>query len=175
MQNWLFSNPQALGKVLFSTFLLFTILLVLVRILGLRSFAKMTSIDFASTIAIGSVLASTLLSDSPSILKGGVAIASILLFQTLFSKLTLRIQWVEKIVNNQPLLLMDGEKILYENLHAVNLKESALLAKLREANVIERSEIHAVVFESTGDISVLHSRNKKELWKDLMKNVRKSY
>ncbi|MDO6471263.1 YetF domain-containing protein [Maribacter sp. 1_MG-2023] len=31
------------------------------------------------------------------------------------------------------------------------------MAKLREANVLQLSQVKAVIFETTGDISVLHS------------------
>lgn len=51
-----------------------------------------------------------------SIMKGGIAIGSILLFQTIFSKLTLKSKAFDKLVSNKPLLLMDGETILYKNL-----------------------------------------------------------
>ena len=64
---------------------IFTIIIVITRISGLRTFAKMSSFDFASTIAIGSILASVVMNTDQSLLKGGVALAGIVLFQTLFA------------------------------------------------------------------------------------------
>jgi len=174
MKDWLLTDFDVLLKVFISTILIFSMLILLVRISGLRSFAKMSSIDFASTIAIGSVLASSILSESPSVLKGGMAVGFILLFQTIFSKLTLKFDWFDKLVSNQPMLLMDGETILYDNLHKANLSESDLMAKLREANVIQLSEVQAVILETTGDVSVLHCENKKKVDDILLKNIRKS-
>lgn len=52
--------------------------------------------------------------------------------------------------------------------------ESDLRAKLREANVLELSQVQAVVFETTGDIAVLHSDKASqtvEAW--LLEDVRK--
>ena len=172
MIDWLISNWKTLPKILVSTVLLFSILVVWIRISGLRSFAKMSSIDFASTIAIGSVLASTILSETPSFVQGGLAIAFILLFQSVYSKLTLKFKWFDKLVSNKPLLLMEGERICYENLHATNLSEKDLMAKLREANIIQLSEVKAVVLETTGDVSVLHTNENKEVDNILLKNVR---
>ena len=49
-----------------------------------------------------------------------------------------------------------------------------MIAKLREANVIDFSQVKAVVLESTGDISVLHTSNDDiELNNDLLEGVRK--
>lgn len=40
------------------------------------------------------------------------------------------------------------------------------MAKLREANVLDLSQVRAVVFESTGDIAVLHTTDSDQELKD---------
>ena len=172
MIDWLISGWDNLPNIFVSTILLFALLIVWIRITGLRSFAKISSIDFASTIAIGSILASTILSKSPSIVQGGMAIAFVLLFQYVFSKLTLKNKWFNTLVSNEPMLLMKGEHILDKNLHSANLSKADLMAKLREANVIQLSEVKAVVLETTGDISVLHTDDEKTIDEALLKEVK---
>lgn len=66
---------------------------------------------------------------------------------------------------------MDKDKILWDNLKKAKVTESDLQGKLREANVIRISEIKAVVFESTGDISVLHSSGDEEIEDWLLEGV----
>ena len=66
--------------------------------------------------------------------------------------------------------MVDG-KILYENLEKSNVGEEDLIAKLREANVIHFDEVLAVILESTGDMSVLHSSEKSELQDKLLLGV----
>ena len=51
---------------------------------------------------------------------------------------------------------MDGPNILYENLKKTKMTENDLLSKLRESNVLNFNQVKAVVFEPSGDISVLH-------------------
>ena len=48
-------SPLVLGVVLTAAAVLWTILLV--RIVGLRAFSKMTAFDFVTTIAVGSLIA----------------------------------------------------------------------------------------------------------------------
>ena len=67
---------------------------------------------------------------------------------------------------------MKNGEILYENLSKANVGEGDLIAKLREANVLEFSEVHAVILESTGDMSVLHSDKEIELNEHLLMGVR---
>lgn len=131
-------------------------LVLVTRINGLRSFSKMSGFDFAVTVAMGSVLASVVVSSETPFLTGIAALTALFAVQATISKM--RIWWdpVEHAVDNTPVLLMDGSRILDENLRATKISHSDLIAKLREANVIDPAQIRAVVFETTGDISVLH-------------------
>ena len=130
----------------------------------------MSSFDFAMTVAIGSILASTILSSSVSLAEGITGLAVVYLLQISAAFLR-RYKGFKKLIDNTPLLLMDGQNILYENLKKARVAEGDLRSKLREANVIELSEVHAVVFETTGDISVLHSSNNRKLNDWMMEDV----
>nr|WP_253931729.1 YetF domain-containing protein [Lewinella sp. W8] len=156
-----------------SSVVILTLMIIVVRIFGLRTFAKMSSIDFASTIAIGTILASVVMNGDQSLLKGAVAMVAVIGFQQLFSRLKRFSDRFESAVENQPLLLMEGPDILYDNLAAGNVTEADLMAKLREANVIAFTEVKAVVLETTGDISVLHGDGQTEVDARLLDNVRR--
>jgi uncharacterized membrane protein YcaP (DUF421 family) len=106
-----------------------------------------------------------------SILKGAIALAGIILFQSIFSFLVRKSSSIKKIVTNNPMALMYQGKILYQNLDKTNIGEGDLVAKLREANVLDFDEVLIVVLESTGDMSVLHSAEKDYLPSNLLKGV----
>ncbi|WP_298327481.1 DUF421 domain-containing protein [uncultured Dokdonia sp.] len=172
MENWMTASMPILGKVLISIIAIFTVMIIITRISGLRTFAKMSSFDFASTIAVGSVLASIILNPDQSLLKGGIALAGIIAFQTLFALLVRKSKFFKNLATNDPLLLMKDGKILYKNLEKSNVGEGDLIAKLREANVLDYSEVRAVVLESTGDMSVLHDDGDNKLNDQLLEGVR---
>lgn len=130
-------------------------LIIYTRIAGKRSFSKMSSFDFAMTVAIGSLMASTILSSSVSLLDGMVGLGIVYLLQ-IAAALGRRSKSFKKMIDNTPLLLMDGTNILHENLKKARVTEGDLRSKLREANVLQLSQVRAVIFETTGDISVLH-------------------
>lgn len=144
--------------------------IVLTRIFGKRSFSKMSSFDFAMTVAIGSIIATALLSKSVSMLEGIIGLASVYVLQ-ITAALCRRIKWVQDLMDNSPLLLMDGSEILHDNLRKARVTESDLRSKLREANVTRLSQIKAVTFETTGDISVLHEKEGEPLEKWLISDV----
>lgn len=150
-----------------------TAVIVLTRINGLRSFAKISAFDFALTVATGSVLASVILPDG-SLGVGLASLAAIYFAQRSVSALRARHEVARDLADNAPLLLMDGPEILYDNLRAARVPYSDLLGKLREANVLGFEEVRAVVLETTGDISVLHRPSGRTKLDDaLMAQVRR--
>ncbi|MBR9845932.1 MAG: DUF421 domain-containing protein [Algicola sp.] len=154
-----------------SVFGIFIITIILTRIFGLRTFAKMSSFDFASTIAIGSILASIILNSDYSLIKGGIALLVIISFQTLFSYMVRHSKAFQKLFTNKPQIIMWNGKILYNKLKECNVGEDDLIAKLREANVHSFNEVKAVVFESTGDVSVIHNNQNKDVEQEVLKDV----
>lgn len=174
MENWLIAEIDILIKVGISILLIFSITIILTRIFGLRTFAKMSSFDFASTIAIGSILANVVMNTNQSILKAGIALTLIIAFQILFSVFTKKSNIFQKLFTNKPQLLMWQGNVLYENLKRTNVGLDDLMAKLREANVHSLSEVSAVILESTGDISVLHTTDEKKIEDIILTNVDKS-
>ncbi len=157
--------------LIFSVLAIFSIIIAITRIFGLRTFAKMSSFDFASTIAVGSVLASVILNKDYSILKGAIVLASIIGFQTLFSYLVRKVEPFKKYVTNKPQLIMWDGKILYDKLKSCNVGKDDLIAKLREANVHNFDEVKAVILESTGDVSVIHNAEGIQISSDLLTDV----
>ncbi|WKN45831.1 DUF421 domain-containing protein [Tunicatimonas pelagia] len=172
MKEWIFSSADELLPTLVSAVLIYTMVILYTRIFGLRSFSKMSSFDFAMTVAVGTMLASAIVNKSPSVVQSGIALLSLYLLQLIIALLRQNLSWFSKVADNQPLLLMDGSTILHENLKKSQLTESDLRAKLREANVLNYIQVKAVVFETTGDVSVLHTSQDTELDPDILQGVR---
>ena len=63
-------------------------------------------------------------------------------------------------------------EILEENLAKANVSKEELIAKLREANTIHFNQVFAVVLETTGDMSVMHSADQKQLSPNMLQGVR---
>lgn len=154
-----FDEPviDALAKgFILSVFGLFWIIL-LVRIVGLRSFSKMTNFDFVMTVAMGSLLAGASQSQQwTGFLQTLTAMASLFAVQYFVSRLRRWSHRLDELVQNTPTLLMKDGVILHDALRTTRVAEEDLIAKLREANALDFESVRAVVLETTGNISVLH-------------------
>lgn len=173
--QWFEISTEQLIHIPVSAIFIYAMLVLMVRVNGLRSFSKMSSFDFAVTVAIGSIIASTVVAKSPPVLAGALAIATLLLIQRLVARLRIVSDHIEGHVDNSPLLLMEGDEILWDNLEKSRVSYEDLLGKLREANCLNFQQVRFVVLESTGEISVLHSMDADEIVdEELLKGVKRA-
>lgn len=156
MEKWFGASYSSLLAIFLTATGIYLAVIIFTRLAGKRSFSKISSFDFAMTVAIGSLIAATTLSPSTSLIQGIAGVASIYLLQ-IGAALLRRYEFFQNAIDNTPLLLMDGENILEENLRKARVTKKDLKSKLREANVIKLKQVRAVVFETTGDITVMHS------------------
>lgn len=162
-------GPIADGVALTAAAVLWTVLLV--RIVGLRAFSKMTAFDFVATIATGSLIAQAgTRSDWPSYGQAMAAIAGVFMIQWTLAKLRQRLDAAQGALTNDPILLMEHGRILDEALETTRVARSTIFEKLRQADVTRTSQVRAVVLETTGDISVLTGG---ELDEALLEGVRR--
>lgn len=172
IEQWISASPPQLAMLALSTFVVYAAILLYTRLVGLRSFSKMSAADFAMTIAIGSLFGATISSPSPTLFMGLFAIGCVFIGQWTLAFLRVRSHRFSKAIDNEPLLLMAGNEVLYDHLRQANLTQSDLFGKLREANVMNLDQVHAVVFETTGDVSVLHGQSDPVLDPRIFDSVR---
>ena len=174
MKKWFSTDMESLFALSVTALAIYIAVIVFTRIFEKRSFSKMSSFDFAMTVAVGSLIATTVLSKSVSLLEGVAGLFVVYLYQ-LTAALLRKWKPFRKAIDNEPLLLMMGPDILEDNLLKARVTKGDLRSKLREANVLDLSQVRAVVFETTGDIAVLHSNDEdRELSPWLLKDVKES-
>ena len=123
--------------------------IVCTRLLGLRSFAKMSAFDFAMTVATGSVIATVALGNVP--LAGGLAAVAVL-YAAQYTVARLRPPArPARRRPPQPLLLLYEGSVLDDHLARARLTRGDLMGKLRAAGVTEVAAVRLVVLETTGE------------------------
>lgn len=152
--EWLTVSTSTALTTLVSALAILVVLLALVRVVGLRILSKMSSIDFAVTVATGTIMASTALSSSVPVAQGAIAVATLFVAQMAFA-LARRSRRLSKVLQNEPLLLMAGPHVLEDNLRHARVTVPELYEQLRRAGVSRCEDVLAVVLETTGDVSVL--------------------
>jgi len=146
-----------LARALFLSAIALTWVIFVVRVIGLRTFSKMTAFDFVATVATGSLLAGACQATTwPEFAQPTLAISALLGAQFVIARIRQASDRFENAVQNEPVILMQNGEIFDAALSETRVARADLIAKLREANALRFSDVRAVVLETTGDISVLH-------------------
>mgnify|MGYP003674785611 CR=1 FL=1 len=162
---------KTVGQMCIAAILIYLYIMFITRVAGKRTFAKMTSFDFAVTIAMGSILADAVNKPLSSLFPAFISLALLAGLQVLFSKILSSSDKAQKVLTNTPIVLMKDGEIYEENLRKALVSRSDLMGKLREANVLQLSQVKAVIFETTGDVSVLHTKDDIEIDSVIMEDV----
>lgn len=171
-KEWWADSPENLVTAVVGAIAFYVALIVASRISGLRAYSKMSAFDFPLTVAVGSLVAATILTPDPPLLRAAVILATILLMQAGVALARSRSEAVRTLTDNQPLLLARNGQLIHANLRSARISVSEVRAKLREANAHSLQDVQAVVLETTGDVSVLHGSRDAALDPWLMSDVR---
>ena len=155
MNDWVSTSWQSVAGVALGLVCAYAAVIMATRVSGLRSFAKMSSFDFAMTVAIGTLVASTAISRDPPLLQGLVALVLLYALQYLVARLRIRFEWAKNWIDNTPVLLVEEGRILDDNLRYVRVTHEEVRAAVRARGLSAMSQVRAAVMETTGDISVI--------------------
>lgn len=169
---WLSTSWERAALVLLGAVIIYSTVIALNRLVGLRSFAKMSAFDFAMTVAVGTLLASALVTEDPPVLQAMVGLVALFALQFLVARLRLDWGLFKRTVDNDPLLLMRDGEMLRDNMRRARVSEMDLWSQLRAANVTRPEAVFAVVLETTGDVSVLHGPDREAFDDRLLTGVR---
>lgn len=150
-----FSSWGGLGRVVVTGVVAYVSLLLLLRISGKRTLAKLNAFDFVVTVALGSTLASMLLSKDTTIADGVTALAVLIGCQFAIAWAQVRSTWLRRAVKAQPALLFYQGEWLAEAMARERVTRDELLASMRSDGVRSEQEVAAVVLETDGSVSVI--------------------
>lgn len=144
------------GRVVLSAVALYTLVLVMIRIMGQRTMASLSSFDLAAAVALGAVVGRGILGYTPTLVASALGLVTLLALQALTGQLR-RFPKGVTAISNRAFVLMAGNEIVYANLRKTHVTESEITTRLRMAGVCSRDEVACMIFESTGSISVLRA------------------
>lgn len=151
----LWSSWSDLGRVLLVGTLAYVALVVILRISGKRTLSKLNAFDLVVTVALGSTLATVLLSKDVSLAEGVLALALLITLQYVITWLSVRSERIQEIVKAEPTLLVHRGRFLETAMRGQRITREEILAALRASGVADPQHAAAVVLETDGTVSVV--------------------
>ena len=153
--NIFFDNWGKLGRSAILAALAYAALVFLLRVSGKRTLSKMNVFDFVFVVALGSTLASTILSSDTTLADGIMAFVVLMALQVLLSFLCVASHRVDSIVNGEPSLIMHDGHFLTETMKRERVTKEEMLAAMRNANVKTFDDVDSIVLETDGTFSIV--------------------
>lgn len=147
-------SPLESLAVVLSTIGMYLAMVLLVRVLGPRMLSGMSGFDLAAVIAFGAVIGRSALGEFPAFSAGLIALATLIVLQGIVGTAR-RTRLGSMMIDNHPVLLMAGGRMLEDNMARCHVLPSELQSRLRLAGIRHLGEVAAAVFEPTGVTSVL--------------------
>jgi uncharacterized membrane protein YcaP (DUF421 family) len=130
-------------------------LIVVLRTTGKRTLSKMNAFDLVVTVALGSTLATVLLSSRTALATGLAAFALLAALQFLVAWASVRSSRIERLVKAEPRLLLHDGAFLDAAMRAERVTHDEILQALRKQGVASTDEVAAVVLETDGRLTVI--------------------
>lgn len=143
------------GVVVATTTATYLTAIAMVRLAGRRTVAQLSAFDAVVTIALGSLLATTAVSDSTTYLEGATAFATLLLLQVIVAWARRRVGALRRLLEFEPeIVVRNGDTELPGGLGTSQLSDAELRSLLREKGFFDTSDVVLAVLEPTGSLSV---------------------
>lgn len=115
----------------------------------------MNAFDFTVTVALGSTLATVLLSKDVALADGLLAFGLLIFLQLSITWLSVRSKKFSTLVKAKPTLLVFKGEFLHKAMKDERVTEEEILAVLRSNKVTSLTEADAVLMETDGSLSIL--------------------
>ena len=153
-----FDSWNSVGRVAVTAVMSYAALLLFLRLSGKRTLSKLNAFDLVVTVALGSTLATVILSKDIALADGLLALALLIGLQYAVAWLSVRATAFRRLLKNEPTLLFYEGIFLDVALRRARITREEILAAIRGQGVEGLVDLRAVVLETDGTLSVVRAR-----------------
>jgi uncharacterized membrane protein YcaP (DUF421 family) len=161
---WWFQGWSDIGRVVLVGTAAYVALVLVLRVSGKRTLAKLNAFDLVVTVALGSTLATILLNSSVSWSEGVVALGLLALLQLVVAYTTVHLPASRKVVTAEPTLLVRNGMLMREAMREQRVPDAEVRQALRSSGLGSLGDVAAVVLETDGTLSVIQTSAAGDGW-----------
>ncbi len=150
-----FDGWTGIARTIIVGTLAYIALIAILRISGKRTLAKMNAFDLIVTVALGSTLATILLSEDVALAEGVTAFLTLIALQYVIARLSIAAPWFQRLIKSEPTLLLYQGRLLEGAMQAERVTREEVLAAIRSQGMSRLDEVGAVVLETDGSFTTL--------------------
>lgn len=137
-----------------SVFLFFFVYL-LMRVLGRRELSSLEPFDLILLVVLGDAIQQGLTQDDYSVTGAMIVISTIGTLAVLTSYLNFRLPWVRRVLDGQPIVMIQDGKVIEKNMRRERITVDELEEEARGQQIASLEDVQWAVFEPSGKISFI--------------------
>lgn len=145
--------PGAIAVVV-STIAIYSFFVLLVRLLGQRTLARMSGFDVAAVIALGAITGRVTLGHTPTLAAGAIALLTLFSAEAIVGEVR-RMRFGARLFDNSAIALVIDGVVQRDLMRRAHILDDELRSAMRRAGVRRIEDVAIVVLERTGELSVL--------------------
>ncbi len=150
---WVWNHT--LLEIVLRTVVVYTVMLIGIRLTGKREVGQMTPFDLVMVLLIANAVQNSMVGPDVSLNGGLVSAVTLLALNALVTRAVWRYKKVRRWVEGSPTLLVHNGLVLKDHLAKERLTLDDLRQVLREHGVASVSDVKVAVLEVDGTVSVL--------------------
>ena len=136
------------------TVVLYTMLILAVRIMGKRQIGQMEPSEFVVAMLVADLAAIPMQNNAIPLVNGLVPMLVVMGLELILSHLSLKSIRLRKMLCGKPVILIDNGRIVQENLRRTQVTLDELSGHLREKDVLDIQTVQYAILETNGNLSV---------------------
>lgn len=141
--------------ILIRTIILYSFVLLIVRIMGKSELAELEPFQLVVTLMIAELAALPMEDTDVSLMNGITALVTLLLIQVLISYLALKSKRAREILCGKPSVIINKGKIDEKEMRKLRMNINDLLEQVRAKDYPSLEEIEYAILETNGDLSII--------------------
>lgn len=141
------------------TLIVFTTLLIIMRLMGKRQIGEMQPFEFIITLIIADLACIPMADMTIPLLYGIVAILGLFLLHQLLSLLERGGNGIKFALSGKPSIVINKDGVDIKELKKNNMDVEDLIESMRSAGYFSLDDLDYAIFESNGKLSTLEKRN----------------
>ena len=159
LTHFWFDTWSGIARVLLVGASAYIALVIVLRVSGKRTLAKLNAFDLVVTVAVGSTLATILLNSDVSFTEGVVALASLATLQFVAATITTRWPRGRAILTSRPTVLMVDGRFDEDVMRRERVSAEDIRLAIRSSGYGHIRSIGVVILESDGSLSAIPLEN----------------
>ncbi len=155
--DFLLDDPTAVFRTVVVGVPAYLALIVILRIAGKRTLSQMNAFDFIVTVALGSTLATIMVSREVSLAQGVLALFVLVGLQFAITWTSFRSGSLARLAKSEPAALVYRGRMIRRAMQRERVLEAELQAAVRERGLGSIDDADLVVLETDGTFSVIRN------------------